>query len=270
MKVQRLLTWLGLFVIALSFAVGCGGTSLISLSNPPTAPSTTLTVSAAATLQNVLEAIDPLFEQAHSDIEVSYNFASSGSLQQQIEQGAPTDVFISAATKQMNTLQEKNLILTETRRNMLSNRLALVVPKNSTLNLSDFRQLADTRVNRISIGEPRSVPLGQYAEEVFDNLNILESLQPKFVFASNIRGILSAVESGNADAGIVFVTDAQASDNVELVTIADEALHQPIVYPIAVVSSSPNVEAANTYTQFLFEDEARDTFQQFGFGTPGS
>jgi molybdate transport system substrate-binding protein len=270
MKVQRLLTWLGLFAIALTFAIGCAGTRSVSSSNPPILPSVTLTVSAAASLQDALEAIDPLFEQANPSIQVNYNFGASGALQQQIEQGAPADVFISAAGKQMDALQEKDLIVADTRRNLLANQLVLIVPEDSTFNLSDFRQLNDANISRIAVGEPRSVPAGQYADEVFKNLDLADPLQSKFVFVNNVRGVLAAVESGNADAGVVYETDAKLSDRVKIVAVADESLHQPIVYPIAVLQRTPNLEAAQTYMQFLLGTQSRDTFQQFGFGTPAS
>jgi molybdate transport system substrate-binding protein len=268
MKMQRLLAWMGLFSIALTFAIGCGVTPSIPSSRLPSPSSVTLTVSATVSLQDALEAIDPLFEQANPSIQVNYNFGASGALQQQIEQGAPADVFISAAAKQMDALQEKELIVADTRRNVLANQLVLIVPADSTFNLSDFRQLNDANISRIAVGEPRSVPAGQYADEVFKNLGLAEALQSKFVFANNVRGVLAAVESGNADVGIVYETDAKRSDRVKVAAVVDESLHQPIVYPIAVLQNSPNLEAAQTYTQFLLDTQARDTFQQFGFGTP--
>jgi molybdate transport system substrate-binding protein len=269
MRVPRRLTWLGLFFMTLSIAIGCSPTTLPS---PPaqTSPPLTLTISAAASLKDALEAIDPLFEKANSTIQVNYNFGASGALQQQIEQGAPADVFISAAAKQMNALEEKDLIVKETRRNLLTNQLALIVPKDSTLNMTDFRQLTDDKISKIAMGEPRSVPAGQYAEEVFKNLNLTDSLQPKFVFANNVRGVLSAVESGNAEAGILYQTDAKLSDRVKVAATAPANLHKPIVYPIAVIKSSPNQETAKTYTQFLFDTQAQEVFQRFGFGEPAS
>lgn len=266
MNVQRLLTWIGLFVSTLMLTIGCASTTVSPDASSPA--SVTLTVSAAASLQDVLEAIDPLFEQAHSTIQVNYNFGSSGALQQQIEQGAPVDLFISAASKQMDALQAKDLLLTETRYDLLANRLALIVPADSELNLTDFQQLSDANVRKIAVGEPSSVPAGQYADEVFKNLALTDSLQPKFVFTNNVRGVLSAVESGNVDAGIVYETDAQLSDRVKVVAIASETLHSPIVYPLAVLKNSPNAEAAKTYAQFLRDDQAQAVFQSFGFREP--
>lgn len=238
----------------------------ISASAQATTP---LLISAAASLQDALEAIDPVFEQANRSTSVNYNFGASGALQQQIQQGAPADVFISAATRQMDALQEAGLLLPGTRRNLLTNRLVLIVPSNSRLNLTSFRQLTNSTVRRIAVGEFRSVPVGQYAEELFRNLGILAQVQPKLVYANNVRGVLAAVESGNADAGIVYTTDARISDRVRQVATAPETLHSPIIYPIAVLNRSRNPQAARAYVQFLSSRQARIIFQQFGFGIAG-
>lgn len=226
---------------------------------------TTLLVSAAASMQDALEAVDPLFESTYPNVEVDYNFASSGALQRQIEQGAPADIFLSAATRQMDALQEKDLILPDTRRNLLNNSLVLIVPKNSSLGITNFPQLIEDNVRRVAVGEFRSVPAGQYAEEVLNNLGILAQLRTKLVFANNVRAVLAAVETGNADAGIVYATDAQISDQVRRVATAPSNLHSPIVYPGAVIKTSRNIQAANTYLQFLESDRAQSIFTQHGF-----
>jgi molybdate transport system substrate-binding protein len=238
----------------------------IGLSIPASAQSTTLLISAAASLQNALEEVDPIFKGANSGVAVNYNFAASGPLQQQIEQGAPVDVFISAATSQMDALQNKNLILTDTRRNLLTNRLVLVVPNNSSLGLTNFQQLTNSAVRKISVGEPRSVPAGRYAEELFTNLGILEQLRSKFVYGNSVRNVLGTVESGNADAGVVYVTDARISNQVRLVVTAPDNLHSPIIYPIAVMRASRNQQSARAYLQFLRSKQAQDIFKKYGFG----
>ncbi|MUL36262.1 molybdate ABC transporter substrate-binding protein [Gloeocapsopsis dulcis] len=227
---------------------------------------TTLLVSAAASLQDALQEIQPLFQQTQSNIKVNYNFGASGALQQQIEQGAPADIFFSAATKQMNALQEKNLILPNTRLNLLTNRLVLIVPSNSRLKINSFRQLTGNDVKRIAVGEFRSVPVGQYSEELCKNLEILAQVKPKLVFGNNVRNVLAAVESGNADAGIVYTTDAKLSDKVRVVATAFENLHSPIVYPVAVVSSSKKPDSAKQYIQFLNNKQAISIFKKYGFG----
>lgn len=165
----------------------------------------------------------------------------------------------------MDALEQANLLVSGTRRNLLSNRLVLIVPRNSTANLTGFRQLTDSRVRRISVGEFRSVPAGQYAEQVLSNLGILEEVRPKLVFANNVRGVLAAVESGNVDAGMVYATDAKISNQVRQVATAPEKLHSPIIYPIAVIKDTRNSNAARTYVQFLSSSQAKEVLQKFGF-----
>lgn len=223
-------------------------------------------VSAAASLQDALEAIDPLFAQTNSAISASYNFGASGALQRQIEQGAPADVFISAAARQMDALEQAGLILTDTRRNLLTNQLVLIVPSDSTSGLTGFRQLTQSNIRRIAVGEPRSVPVGQYSEELFTNLGILDQVRTKLVYGNSVRNVLAAVESGNADAGIVYATDAKISDRVTQVATAPGDLHSPIIYPIAVLNNSQNPSAARAYAEFLSSAPATAVFQQFGFG----
>lgn len=262
MQRKSLITLISGFLVALLLAVGIKVIAPV----PANAQTSTLLIAAAASLQDALEELDPIFERTNTNIKVNYNFAASGPLQQQIEQGAPVDIFISAAERQMNALQEKNLLLQGTRRNILTNNLVLVVPRNSTLGLRGFRQLTDSRVRRISVGEPRSVPVGQYAEELFRNLGILEQLRPKFVYGNSVRNVLAAVESGNSDAGVVYTTDARISDRVTQVATAPSNLHSPIVYPMAIIAASRNQPAARTYAQFLSSSQAQAVFRRYGFG----
>ncbi len=262
MKRRPVISFLGGLLIALVLAIGLG----LPNPAPAQAQSVTLLIAAAASLQDVLTELDPMFEKANSSVAVNYNFAASGVLQQQIEQGAPVDVFFSAATKQMEALQAKDLIVPETRRNLLTNHLALIVPENSTLGLTSFRQLTDAKVKKISVGEPRSVPVGQYTAELFTNLGILEQVRSRLVYGNSVRNVLAAVESGNADAGVVYSTDAKISAQVTQVATAPDSLHSPIVYPIAVIKASHNTAAAERYTQFLASDPAKEMFRKHGFG----
>lgn len=233
---------------------------------PTSTQNTTLLVAAAASLQTVLQAIDPLYRQAHPTHSLTYNFAASGALQRQIEQGAPVDIFISAALSQMDALQEKHLLEPNSRINLLTNQLVLVIPKNSAARPTEFKQLTQPDVQRIAMGEPRSVPAGQYAEQVLRNLGILDQVQAKLVLGNNVTSVLTAVETGDVDAGLVYRTDAQRSDKVEVVAIADSALHSPILYPAAILRSSQGKAAAEQYLEFLQRDEAMDLFRDAGFG----
>lgn len=262
MKRKRLISFVAWIVT--SFLILTIGASCQKQSSPVVQANANLLVSAAASLKDAIEEVNPLYRQTKLNVNVSYNFGASGALQQQIENGAPTDIFVSAAQKQMDALESKNLIIKDTRRNLLTNRLVLIVPKNSS-GITDFAQLIDSKVKKIAIGEPRSVPVGQYAEEVFKNLGIFKQIQPKFVLANNVRQVLSAVESGNADAGIVYITDAKTSNQIKLVATAAENLHSKIVYPIAVLKNSKNVAAAREYVQFLSSNQAKTVFEKYGF-----
>jgi molybdate transport system substrate-binding protein len=238
-------------------------------SNPveqKTTDSQTILVSAAASLKDALVKVDPLFEQSHPGVKVRHNFGASGALQRQIEQGAPSDVFVSAGKKQLDALQTQGLVVTQTRRNLLTNRLVLIAPKRSMLTLMGFQDLVDPRVKRISMGEPKSVPVGQYTEELFQNLDILAQLKPKLVLGNSVRSVLAAVESGNVEAGVVYGTDAKISGQVRVVVTAAKNLHSPIVYPVAVLKNSKNMESAEAYVQFLSSPSAQRIFIDAGFG----
>lgn len=226
---------------------------------------TSLTVSAAISLSEALQEIKTVYQSSNPNVTITYNFGASGALAQQIQQGAPVDVFFSAATKQINDLQQSNLLINDTRRNLLTNRLVLITPNNGVV-LSDFKQLTDARIKRIAIGEPKSVPVGQYAQEMLTKIGIWQQLQPKLVLGNNVRQVLTFVESGNVDAGIVYTTDAKASSKAAVRATAAENLHSPIVYPVAVIKSSRNPAAATAFVQFLAGDRAKIVFKKYGFG----
>ncbi len=164
---KRLLTSLAVFLIVLSFTVavaGCRETG-VAVTSPAAAPAVELQVSAAASMTDALRAVNEAYMKFHTNVTVTANFASSGTLQKQIEQGAPADVFISAAPSQMNALQGEGLILDTTRRDLLNNPVVLIVPSNSTLDLTDFSDLTSDRVKQIAIGDWQSVPAGTYGKE---------------------------------------------------------------------------------------------------------
>ncbi len=230
----------------------------------PNSPKSALTVSAAASLRNVLEEVKQDYAKSHPDVKINYNFGASGALQQQIEQGADVDVFISAAAKQMDALQSKNLLLADTRKNLLGNQVVLIVPKNAN-NISSFTDLKSNRITKIALGEPKSVPAGKYAQEVLSYFKILEPTKSKFIFAKDVRQVLSYVETENVDAGIVYVTDANQSKLVKVIATAPAQSHSPVVYPVAVMQSSKNLAQAKSFTDFLLSKEAINIYQKYGF-----
>jgi len=226
--------------------------------------SNSLTVSAAASLRNVLEEVKIEYAKSQPDVKINYNFGASGALQQQIEQGADVDVFISAAAKQMDALESKNLLLSGTRKNILGNQIVLIVPKNAE-EISSFADLKRDRITKIALGEPKSVPAGKYAQEVLSYFKILETTKSKFVFAKDVRQVLSYVETENVDAGIVYATDAKQSSLVKIVAIAPVQSHSPVIYPVAVIQNSKNVAQARSFTGFLLSIEANNIYIKYGF-----
>lgn len=259
MNRRRLINLACGFVFSLLLAVGCSQT------NPQTSEQAELIISAAASLTDAMKAIQPLYQQENPNIKLTYNFGPSGSLQQQIEQGAPVDVFISAAPRQINELQEKGLLRDETRQDLLRNEMVLIVPKGET-RIQNFEDLTANTITKIAVGEPESVPAGKYAQEVLTSLNLLETLKSKQVYAKDVRQVLSYVETGNVDAGMVYSSDAKISDAVEIVATASEGTHSPIVYPLAVTQNSQNPEQAKEFIQFLSSEPAKAVFEQHGFG----
>jgi len=230
----------------------------------PAPPTSTLTVSAAASLKDALDEIKPLYSQQKSNVGLTYNYGASGSLQRQIEQGAPVDIFISAAKKQMDALQDKGLLLDGTRKDLLKNEIVLIAAPNAT-GITNFKDLTSDRVKKIALGEPKSVPAGQYAEQVLTSQNILDQIKPKVVYANDVRQVLNFVATGNADAGIVYLSDAKSSKKVKTVATAPEKSHSPVVYPIAVLKSSKNPDIAKDFVQWLSNDKAKTVFEKHGF-----
>lgn len=223
-----------------------------------------LTVSAAASLQKVMIDVQQLYNTVQPNVRIIYNFAASGALQQQIEQGADVDVFISAATQQMDALADKGLILADTRKDLLTNQLVLVVPNNSQ-GITNFQDLARSRITKIAIGEPKSVPVGKYAQEVLNYFKIFSKVKNKIVFAKDARQVLSYVETANVNAGIVYLTDAKLSNLTKIVATAPAASHSPVVYPVAVVKNSRKTSVSKDFLQFLASQKAIKVYEKYGF-----
>jgi molybdate transport system substrate-binding protein len=178
------------------------------------------------------------------------------------------DVFISAATKQMDALEKQNLLLTGSRRNLLKNQMALVVPvsnKNRNPDLNNFDSLTTQSITKIALGEPKSVPAGKYAQEILTSLKIADQVNTKAVYGKDVRQVLNYVATGNVEAGIVYLTDAQVSNQVKIAAIAPESSHSTIIYPIAVIKDSDAKEAATELIEFLSTPEAQAVFEDYGF-----
>jgi len=224
---------------------------------------TRLTLSVAASLKDSIEEAETDYRRNHGDIDFSNNFGSSGIVAGQIAEGVPTDLFLSAAAKPMDDLQEKGLIADGTRRNLAGNTLVLIAPVDSKLN--SFQGLTDKSIRLIALGDPASVPAGEYGKETLLSLHLWDQLNTRFVLGKDVRQVLTYVETGNADAGLVYATDAKRSGKVRMIATAPESTHMPIVYPAAIVKGSRNQAAARAFLDYLASPPARAIFQRHGF-----
>ncbi len=243
--------------------------ALISLLAPivPAAQAMELTVSAATSLKEPLEEIRPLFEAARPGATVVYYFGSSGSLQNQIQQGAPVDVFVSAGTMPVNALAEAGLVVPGSLHVVAANKVVLIAPRDSK-RPTNFEDLADPAIRVIAVGEPKTVPAGQFAGEVFQALKIRDAIQSRLVFAKDVRQVLVYVETGNADAGVVYASDAAQSDRVRVVAGAPPGSHARVTYPAVVLRRSASPALAGEFIAFLEQKTARDVFLKRGFDAP--
>lgn len=230
-----------------------------------------LTVSAAASLTDALKEIQTGYEKKNSSVKLNLNFGASGSLQQQIEQGAPADLFISAAAKNVKALVEQQLIDPEQQTVLLTNELVLVVPTSAegADKAGNLEDLARPEIKHIAIGEPQSVPAGGYAKEALAHAKLWDTLQPKFVLSKDVRQVLTYVESGNAEAGFAYKTDALTSQKVTIVTVIDPQSYQPVEYPAGIVKTTKHVKEAQDFYHYLQSKEAADVFVKYGFSVPG-
>ena len=252
---------IGVLMVALLVA-GCGGTK----EAPPQAvQKVEINISAAVSLKDALAEIQKNYLVKKPNVTLLYNLGASGGLQKQIEQGAPADIFISAAPKQMDELEAKNLVNKGTRKNLVENKLVLVVPQNSTLNVSKFEDIAMAGVQKFSMGETATVPAGQYGQEVLKKLNLWDGVKDKVVFAKDVRTVLAYVETGNVEVGIVYKTDAASTPKVKVVATAPEGSHKPIVYPIAILSGSKQPKEAEEFLAYISGPEGKIVLEKYGF-----
>ena len=230
------------------------------------AEETEILVAAAASLKNAYEEeLIPMFETQYPGVTVKGTYDSSGKLQTQIEEGLEADVFMSAAKKQMKALDEEGMIDSDSIVDLLENKIVLIVPTGSDKGIQSFEHIG--KADSIALGDPASVPAGQYSEEALTNLGLWDQIQDKTSFGTNVTEVLSQVAAGSVDAGIVYATDAASmADQVEVVAEAPEgSLKTRVIYPVAVVKDSANAEVAANFVEFLTTDEAMKVFEAYGF-----
>ena len=273
---QKRFTFMITLFFLLMFAVGCSNQQNTDQSSDTKETETEavtenkekveLTISAAASLKDAMDVIQNTYQEEHPEVTLKFNFGGSGSLQQQISQGAPVDLFFSAAEDKFDVLVEQGNIAKEDRVDLLGNSLVLVVPKDEQ-SIKGFEDLAKEEINKISIGTPETVPAGKYAKESLEKTNLWKDVESKVVYAKDVRQVLSYVETGNVAAGIVYSTDALGSDKVNIVATAGSETHTPIIYPVGIIKDSKNYEEAKEFYSYLQSDDALKVFQKYGFTT---
>lgn len=255
---KRILSIALALILAMSMLImtGCGG-------NDEEKPA--VTVLAAASLTDALDEIITEHEK-DSDCTIKASYAGSGDLVQQIEGGAPCDIFISASKSNMDQLEEGGYLNTDTRKDMLLNTLTLIstVEKKDVVTMDT---LTSDDIDVIAVGEPETVPAGKYATQVLDNLSLTDSLSEKIVYAKDVRAVLDYVETGNADCGFVYRTDALMMDTEKgaIIGDVDAELHDAIVYPAAILKDAPQADFAADFYEFLQSDFAKEVFEKYGF-----
>jgi molybdate transport system substrate-binding protein len=223
-------------------------------------------ISAAVSMKDAVTELGRSFTARRPGVRVRYNFGASGELQKQIEAGAPVDLFISASQRQMDELDKRGLIVPATRRTFARNVLVVIKPADSTRDVSKPGDLLDPRIQRIVIGNPRTVPVGQYTEESLRALGLWERLQPKLVLAENVRQALDYVARGEVDAGFVYTTDVSVRrERVREAFRPAEDTYRPVTYPAAVVKDSTQHALAQAFIDLLMSVDGQTVLGRFGF-----
>jgi molybdate transport system substrate-binding protein len=224
---------------------------LASCTNSDDSTQTEILVAAASSMTPALTEIAAEFEKANKDIQITLTFGSSGKLAQQIKGGAPIDVFISASSIDMDRLEKEDKIESDTRADITRNSLVVIRKKYGDNSLLNEKKMFSTKIDHFAIGNPDTVPAGIYAKEALTKLGEWETLEPILVYGKDVRQVLTFVETGNAEIGIVFTSDAQSSDKVEVISKIDSALHSPAVYPGAIVITSEHREEARAFLDYM-------------------
>lgn len=246
-------------VLLIGILAGCGSQESNNKVNEPVE----LTISAAASLQDSLEELQKAYENEHDNIKITFNFGGSGALQQQILEGAPVDLFFSAAQDKFDELVQKDLIDKKQGTNLLANELVLIVPKKNEKHIQSFEDL--TKANKIAVGTPETVPAGKYGIETLKNMNLWENVESKVVYTKDVRQVLTYTETENVDAGLVYKTDALVSEKVDVVATAKEDTHIPIIYPVGVIKNSKHAQEAEDFYHYLQSEQAMKVFKKYGF-----
>ncbi len=253
------------FVIVLIFFIG-----LILIPEIRAQSTHEITISAAISLKNAFEDIGRIFQERNPGAKLLFNFGASGDLARQIEAGAPVDLFVPAAQKDMDDLDQKEMIIKGTRKDFAGNSLVLILPTKSAIHLTSLNDLRRGEIQKIAIGNPKTVPAGRYAEEALKYFNLWEAVKDRLIFAGNARQVLDYVARGEVDAGMVYSTDAMVrAKEVKIVAEAPHQSHPPVVYPIAVVKGSKQEALARKFIAVVTSRAGETILKRYGFRVSG-
>jgi molybdate transport system substrate-binding protein len=223
-------------------------------------------VSAAISLKNAFEEIAKTFMETHPGAKVIFNFGASGDLARQIEGGAPVDIFASAAQKDMDDIDRKGFVASNSRKNFAENVVVLIKPATSNIPINSMKDLEKKEVGKISIGNPKTVPAGRYAEEALRHYNLWDAVQDRLIFAENVRQVLDYVARGEVDAGLVYSTDAMVrAKEVKVVMKLPEGSHQPVVYPIGVIKGTKEESLSKAFVDLVLSQDGQEILNKYGF-----
>ncbi|MEA4923221.1 MAG: molybdate ABC transporter substrate-binding protein [Eubacteriaceae bacterium] len=263
MKKRTIAVLLAAMMVVFAFTA-CGSNS--ESSSDSGEDKTEITIAAAASLENVFkDEIIPEFEKANPDIKVTGTYDASGKLQTQIEEGASIDVFFSAATKQMDALVDKDLVDKDSVVDILENQIVLITAKDSKTDITKYGDIVNA--DKIAMGDPKSVPAGQYAKESFENLGIWDQIKAKDVsYGTNVTEVLNWVAEGSADVGVVYKSDALSmKDKVKIIDTAPADSVSKCIYPVGLVTAGKHKDEAKKLIEYMQTDDVIKVFEDYGF-----
>lgn len=269
MKNKRIVRIVSLFLLASLMLTACSKKTEPIKETKEETEAVHLLIAAAASLEySYTKELIPMFEEKYPNITVEGTYDSSGKLQTQIEEGLEADIFMSAAKKQMNALVEEDRIDSDSVVDLLENKIVLIAGKDNKNEFSKFEDIV--KAETIAIGDPESVPAGQYAKEALTSLELWDTVEAKSSFGTNVTQVLNWVAEGSADAGVVYATDAATTEEVSVIQEAPVgALEEAVIYPVGVIKNSEQKDAAKLFVEFLQSKEAMEVFEQYGF-TPNN
>lgn len=252
--------------------LACGAVLLLGLGSASAQAAERVTLFAAASLTDAVDALAEAYERDH-DVDIVPVYAASSTLARQIANGAPAEIYLSANEQWMDWLGSQGEIPLTQRHDVLNNHLALIAPQDSELAAftpGEATSIAERLgAGRLAVGNPAHVPAGIYAKQALQGIGQWQTLRSRLARADNVRTALALVERGEAPLGIVYASDAQASDKIETLGLFPDASHEPIIYPMALIGDAPS-DAAKSLADWLDGRQAAAIFKRFGFATVAS